>query len=103
MSSGVPWIDRKVGEAKAARAFLIGIGLTPRPAGGDRHGHLPYPGRRTYYSVSDGWRVWGWHGVFSDDALIEFAKARGFDPSAPVGPVAPGQDEDLAEAGRRMP
>lgn len=78
MSSGVAWIDRKVGELRGARDHLERLGLPPRPSGGDRHARPPVPGARNYYPVSDGWRVRGHEGVFTDDQLIEFARERGF-------------------------
>lgn len=63
MSSGVAWIDRKVGELRGAREFLTDLGLHPRQAG---------PGQGT------GWRLPHWVGIFTDDMLIEMARERGF-------------------------
>jgi len=80
MSSGVAWIDRKVGELAGARAHLEGIGLTPRPAGGDRHANRFRSDMRGSLAVGEGWRLPHWTGVFTDDQLIDFAKERGFRP-----------------------
>ncbi|HWT12273.1 MAG TPA: hypothetical protein VN231_05940 [Allosphingosinicella sp.] len=78
-SSGVAWIDRKVSELHAARAFLGGLGYSPRPSRDDS---------RDYYRLGQGWRVSGWLGTFSDDQLIDFAKARGFRTSPASAPGA---------------
>lgn len=67
MSSGVAWIDRKVGELRGAREHLTSLGLHPREAGfGGNQGR--------------GWRLPHWSGVFTDEQLIEMARERGFRP-----------------------
>jgi hypothetical protein len=74
MTSGVPWIDNKLGELSGAREFLTRAGMAPQRVSGSD----PREMGGSFYASPTRWKVPYFVVSFDDAELIALAKERGF-------------------------